>query len=131
MQDLQKLLQMKDSDWIARNLLTHRNPRNPDVEELTELMVNGMSPYLAAKFVYQTSIWNGTVKGRGLEGLRWLAYETEEQLYALLGSTLEGHLEEIVREGSTEILPSRARRLVAKAEANGMQVEIVTQVRLI
>lgn len=130
MQDLQKLLQTKDSDWIARNLLTHRNPRNPDVEELTELMVNGMSPHLAAKSVYSSAVVSGTAK-RGLEGLRWLAYEVEEQLYVLLGSTLEEHLEEIVRNGSSEILPSRARRLAAKAEANGMQVEIVTQVRLI
>jgi hypothetical protein len=125
-ESLQSLLQTRDSDWIKRNLLIHRNPREPDREALIELMINGLTPHLAAK-----ELTNQGSSSRKFEGLRWLALEVEEQLYALLGSTLEGHLEELVRNGSSEILPSRARRLAAKAEANGMQVEIITQVRLI
>ena len=125
MQTLQNLMHKRDSDWIERNLLTHMSPRNPDREELIELMISGLSPYLAAKSLH--------VSGKsslGLGGLRWLASEVEEQLYAILGDTLENHIAEIIREGSTEISPSRTHRLTTKAEANGMRVVVTTRVRL-
>ena len=125
MQNLHELIKTKDSSWIERNLLTTRNPRNSDVEELIELMINGMSPHSAAKEVFK----NGE-SSKEFEGLRWLAYETEEQLFETLGDGIDGYIEVLIKTGSVEILPSRVRRLIQKAASRGLKTRSATVVEL-
>ena len=125
MKNLHELIKSKDGDWIERNLLTAREPRNPDIEALTELMVGGMSPHLAAKEVFKSG-----ESSKEFEGLRWLAYETEEQLFETLGDGLDGYIETLIKVGSVEILPSRVRRLIQKAASRGLKTRSATMVEL-
>ncbi len=123
--DLHELIQNKGQDWVERNLLVKRDPRELDREALIDLMVLGLSPTLAAKEYHATS-----KSPRGLQGLRWLAYEVEEQMFIALGCGLDTCLNELIKHGSVDMVPSRVQRLVKMAKRSGINIEIVTTVRI-
>ena len=122
---MHELIQEKGTDWTERNLLIPREPRNLEEEFLVNALVNGASPHLAAKEFCASNNFE-----RRLESARWLAYETEEQLFETLGDGLDGYIEALIKVGSVEILPSRVRRLIQKAASRGLKTRSATMVEL-
>ena len=125
MTSLHKLIESKGSEWVDLHLKTKREPRNLDREALLEHLMNGMSPVLAAQKVH-----NSGDAERAYEGLVWLAYDVENQLYASLGEGIEALLTELKANQEVEVSSSRARRIENAANSAGLVTERVTILRL-
>ena len=125
MTSLHKLIEAKGSEWVDLHLLAKLNPRDCDREALIEHLVNGLSPVLAAQKVRDS----GKAE-RAYDGLVWLAYDVENQLFESLGEGIEALLMELKADQEVEVSPSRARRLENAANSAGLVTERVTILRL-
>lgn len=126
MTSLHGLIEAKGSKWVDLHLRAKREPRNLDREALIEHLVNGLSPVLAAQKVRDS----GKAE-REYNGLVWLAYDVENQLYESLGEGIEALLTELKADQEVEVSPSRARRLENAANSAGLVTERVTILRVI
>lgn len=126
MTSLHKLIEGKGSEWVRLHLRTRREPRDPDREALIEHLINGLSPVLSARAVHESD----QVCTHGREGLVWLAYDVENQLFASLGEGIEDLFIKLKNDQEVEISPGRIRRLEAAAESAGYETERVTMLRM-
>ncbi len=125
MTSLHELIESKGSEWVDLHLRTKREPRNLDREALLEHLIDGMSPVLAAQKVHASE-----KAEREYEGLVWLAYDVENQLFESLGEGIEALLIELKNNQEVEVSPSRIRRLENAANGAGLVTERVTILRL-
>lgn len=125
MTSLHKLIEAKGSSWVDLHLRTKREPRDLDREALLEHLIDGMSPVLAAQKVRDSE-----KAERAYDGLVWLAYDVENQLFESLGEGIEALLTELKANQEVEVSPSRARRLENAANGAGLVAERVTILRL-
>lgn len=126
MTSLHKLIEAKGSEWVDLHLRAKLEPRDLDREDLMGHLIDGMSPVLAAQKVHTSE----RELIRGYEGLVWLAYDVENQLYASLGEGIEALLTELKNNQEVEVSSSRVRRLENAANGAGLVTERVTILRL-
>ncbi len=117
--NLHELLESKGAEWVDRNLKAKKQPSDPDREALIEHMCDGLSPCLSAKKVHTKKSM------RSLEGLVWLAYDVENQLFESMGEGIGDLLEELEENQEVEITSSRVRRLEIAADNAGFETRRV------
>lgn len=125
MTSLHGLIEAKGSDWVNLHLKIKREPEDSDRRALIEHLINGLSPVLAAQKVHVSE-----KAERAYDGLVWLAYDVENQLFESLGEGIEVLLTELKDDQEVEVSPSRARRLENAANGAGLVTERVTILRL-
>lgn len=123
--NLHELLELKGSEWVDRNLKAKRSPADPDREALIEYLCDDLSPVLAARKVDSTGKSN-----RASDGLVWLAYDVENQLYESMGEGIDVLLERLKKDQEVEINSSRARRLEFAAGGAGLETKRVIMLRI-